>query len=223
MQLSKALITAILAFNLVQGLPTQKRCDTCGGSDKESKIEGSDSQKAPAGYPVQLKPMKEFCEKCPPQEFFDEGSVGYGMTPQGMMGEFVVGLCDKWCGITYPKFDANNHQPRSSETKPPVHLTPEEQEKKDNEAKEQYDKEFHQYGGHGDLKKEAEEKKAADEKHAKEFHQYGGHGDLKKEAEEKKAADEKHAKEFHQFGDIKKEKKALAWSTFRPKDGEKQE
>ncbi|KAF7933655.1 uncharacterized protein EAE98_003364 [Botrytis deweyae] len=391
MHFSKAAITAILAFTSVQGLPTQKRCDTCGGvSDKESKIE--DSQKLPVKY-MRIMPWGDFCEKCPPKEFFEAGGAGHGMTPNGMMGEFVAGLCNLHCGTDYPESYPNILQPRvtlspsesnttqpelvtpQSEStttqpeitasqsagqeyseiksddykdnnytiqfeaddiidfkaeqkgtcttegifscisgtsfqqcasgtwsvaqnmapgtvcvagngyglstvaaekrttttqdiqnstseemmtmvekkpvekrlwiqifkwqffgpKPPVHLTPEEQKEKDTAAEIKYSKEFHQYGGHGDLKKEAEEKKAADEKHAKEFHQFGGVNkeDEKKKAEEKKVADEKYAKEFHQFGGIKteaekkkakeEEKKALAWKQFGPKDGEKQE
>ncbi|TGO58777.1 hypothetical protein BCON_0051g00170 [Botryotinia convoluta] len=381
MHFSKAAITAILAFTSVQGLPIQKRCDTCGVSDKESKIEERDSQKLPVIRPSKMRyrPMKDFCDKCPPKEFFEAGGAGYGMTPEGMMGEYVTGMCNEHCGTAYPQSDPNNLQPRVTisrsestttqpeitvsqsasqeypeiksddykdnnytiqfeaddiiefkveekgtcttegmfncisgtsfqqcasgtwsavqnmapgtvclagyaydlnavavekrtvktqdiqnstpeemETKaekkpaekrlwievfkwqffgpkPPVHLTPEEQKEKETAAEIKYAKEFHQYGGHGDLKKEAEENKAAEEKHAKEFHQFSGLDKEaeKKKAEEKKAADEKYAKGFHQFGGIKKEaekkkaeeeKKALAWSLFGPKnDGEKQE
>lgn len=324
---------------------------------------------------MRLMPWEEFCEKCPPKEFFEAGGVGHGMTPKGMMGEYVAGLCNYHCGTGYPEsyetilprvttspsesnttqpemttsqstsqeyseiksddykndnytiqFEADdiidfkaeqkgtcttagkfscisgtsfqqcasgtwsvaqdmapgtvclagkgydlNHVPAEKRTmttqdiqnstsdikaekksiekrlwiqifkwqffgpKPPVHLTPEEQKKKETEADIKYSKEFHQYGGHGDLKKEAEEKKAAEEKHAKEFHQFSGHDKEaeKKQAEEKKVADEKYAKEFHQFGGLKtdadkkkakeEEKEALAWKLFGPKDGEKQE
>ncbi|KAF7898398.1 hypothetical protein EAF00_004844 [Botryotinia globosa] len=395
MHFSKVIITAILAFNLVQALPIQERCDTCGGvsnKESESKIEERDSQKTPVKS-MPLMPWEEFCEKCPPKEFFEPGGVGHGMTPKGMMGEYVAGLCNYHCSSGYPETYANtlpsgvtispsrsnttqaevvttrsestttqpevaasqstsqeyseiksddykndnytiqfeaddiiefkaeqmgtctnagkfscisgtsfqqcasgtwsvtqnmapgtvclagkgydlNHVPAEKRTattqdiqnstskemetkaeknpiekrlwikifkwsffgpKPPVHLTPEEEKKKEIEADLKYSKEFHQYGGHGDLKKEAEEKKAADEKHAKEFHQFSGIDKEaeKKKAEEKKAADEKYAKEFHQYGGLKtdaekkkakeEEKKALAWKLFGPKDGEKQE
>ncbi|TGO23096.1 hypothetical protein BPAE_0144g00160 [Botrytis paeoniae] len=393
MHFSKAAITAILAFTSVQGLPIQKRCDTCGVSNKESKIEERDSQKLPVTK-MRYRPMKDFCDKCPPKEFFEAGGAGHGMTPEGMMGEYVTGLCNHHCGTAYPQSDSNNLQPRLTispsksnttqsevvtarsestttqpeitgfqsasqenpeiksddnkdknntiqfeaddiiefkteeegtcttggmfncisgtsfqqcasgtwsvvqnmapgtvclagyaydlnvmavekrtmttqdiqnttseemETKaekkpaekrlwievfkwqffgpkPPVHLTPEEQKEKEIAAEIKHAKEFHQYGGHGDLKKEAEENKAVEEKHAKEFDQFSGLDKEaeKKKAEEKKVADVKYAKEFHQFGGIKKEaenkkakeeeKKALAWKLFGPKkDGEKQE
>ncbi|KAF5872934.1 uncharacterized protein Bfra_008211 [Botrytis fragariae] len=383
MHFSKAAITAILAFTSVQGLPIQKRCDTCGLSNKEPKVEERDSQKTPV-VKMRLRPISDFCEKCPPKEFFEAGGAGYGMTPKGMMGELVAGMCNDHCGTAYPESYPNNLQPRltisrpesnttrpravtsQSEStttqpeitasqsddyknnnytiqfedddiiefkpeekgtctaagmfncisgtsfqqcasgtwsaaqnmapgtvclagyaydlntvavekrtvttqdiqnstseemdtkaekkpaekrlwiqvfkwqffgpKPPVHLTPEEQKEKDIAAEAKHAKEFHQYGGHGDLKKEAEENKAAEEKHAKEFHQFSGLDKEaeKKKAEEKKVSDEKYAKEFHQFGGIKKEaekkkakeeeKKALAWELFGPtKDGEKQE
>ncbi|KAF7908490.1 uncharacterized protein EAF01_004245 [Botrytis porri] len=363
MHFSKAVITAILAFTSVQGLPTQKRCDTCGVSSKESKIEKRASHESPYRK-ARLRPIGDFCDKCPPKEFFEAGGAGHGMTPHGMMGEFVTGMCNDHCGTGYPdtypvlqprvtisssesnptqpevvtspsestttqpettpsqpasqeypeiksddhkndnytiQFEADDiieFKPETKGTcttegkfncisgtsfqqcgsgtwstvqnmapgtvclagygydlntaavekrmattqdiqnftseelvtkaekqpaekrlwiqvfkweffgpKPPVHLTPAEQEEKEKAAEAKYAKEFHQYGGHGDLKKEAEEKKAADEKHAKEFHQFGG---VNKEDEKKKAKEE--------------EKEALAWKQFGPKeDGEKQE
>ncbi|KAM0317289.1 hypothetical protein ACHAO8_002616 [Botrytis cinerea] len=109
MYFPKAAITAILASTLVQGVPTEKRCDTCGLSDKESKIEERGFPKLPIIRPfkTRFRPLKDFCDKCPPREFFEAGGAGHGMTPEGMMGEFVTGLCNDHCGTAYNQSEPN--------------------------------------------------------------------------------------------------------------------